>query len=625
MTGKRSDTYQLDLIRYELRRGDDVKVKIERLPMDLLIFLVERKGQLVTREDVAARLWRDGAFVDTEPAINNVIRKIRTALHDSPDQPAHLETVVGKGYRYIGDLRVIGSGPRQQVPEPAPPTAAGTQLRWFRRGWFRPALAGTAFLLAAGALAWRAPWRPAAASIRSLAVLPLQNLSGDPAQKYFADGFTEELTTNLAKIGSLRVVSRTSTMQYVEPRTLISRIARELNVDAVVEGSVLRSGNRVRITAQLIDARTDAHLWAQSYERDLGEILELQDSVTGDIATQVKASLSPEASAAFASHPRVNPEAYEAYLRGRNEIGRQTPDSIRNSVQHFQRAIDLDPLYATAYAGLADSFSLMANYSVLPPKEVFPRAEAAARKALELDPGSPEAHASLAFARHHFDWDWTGAEKGYKRAIQLSPSFPIVHLRYAVYLSNAGRHDEAIREIGLARQLDPLSLTVANNVGMVLFYARRYDEAIREVQSIIALNPDRIWPHMTLGFAYTQKRMYPLAIAESERADQLLGTGPGVDLAQAYASSGQTEAARRALRELEKPDAAGLLDWFFIAGVYTALGDREQAFAWLEQAYQNRDFFLTYLNVYPFLDALHSDPRFVRLQQRVGVSRGPSP
>jgi predicted Zn-dependent protease len=244
---------------------------------------------------------------------------------------------------------------------------------------------------------------------------------------------------------------------------------------------------------------------------------------------------------------------------------------------------------------------------------------------LELDPGSPEAHASLAFAKHHFDWDWTGAEAGYKRAIQLSPSFPTAHLRYAGYLSNAGRHKEAIREIGLARQLDPLSLTIENNVGQVLFYARRYDDAIREIQSELALNPDRIWAHVILGFAYTQKRMYPLAVAELERSGQLMGSGPGVGLAQAYALSGQTEAARRTLRELEKPDAAGVLDWFFIAGVYTALGDREQAFAWLEKAYENRDFFLTYLNVLPFLEPLHSDPRFVRLLERVGLSKAPSP
>ena len=314
---------------------------------------------------------------------------------------------------------------------------------------------------------------------------------------------------------------------------------------------MVRSGNRVRITAQLIDARHDAHLWAQSYERDLDEILELQDSVARDIASQVKASLSPEARAAFASHRMVNPEAYEAYLRGRNEIGRQTQDAIRNSVQHFQRAIDLDPLYATAYAGLADSFSLMANYSVLPPKEVFPRAEAAARKALDLDPGSPEAHASLAFAKHHFDWDWPGAEAEYRRAIQLSPSFPMAHLRYAEYLSNAGRHEEAIREIGRARELDPLSLTVAVNVGSVLFFARRYDDAIREFRAVLALNPNRIYVHMLLGMAYAQKRMYPEAIAEFQQI------ASGVDLAQAYALAGQAGEARRVLRDVERPSANG--------------------------------------------------------------------
>lgn len=616
------ETYQLDLARYELRRGDGVKVKLERQPMELLILLAGRKGTLVTRDEVAARLWPVGISVDTEPAINNAIRKIRAALRDSPEQPTHLETVVGKGYRFIGDLDVIG--PEPPLPKPPPEFSVVSDLP-AQAAPVTPnrrltlALAGIAVLLAgiAGSAVWRTSNRGA---IRSLAVLPLQNLSGDPGQDYFADGITDELTTDLAKIDSLRVISRSSTLQYAEHRKAAPQIARELNVDSVLEGSVVRVGNKVRVTAQLIDARRDAHLWAQSYERDLGEILDLQDTVARDIASQVRARLSPETRGAFSSHRPVNPEAYEAYLRGRNELGKQSKEAIRKSVQYFQRAIDLDPFYATGYAGLADAFSLMANYGVIPEKEAFPRAEAAARKALDLDPLLGEAHASLGFAEHHFDWNWAGAETEYRRAIQLSPGFALAHLRYAEYLSNSGRHEEAIREINKARDLDPLSLTIGNNVGRVLFFARRYDDTIRQMKAVLSLYPDRVWARVHLANAYDQQQKYPEAIAEFQRVKALLG-GDGIGLANAYAAAGQAAAARRILRNAEtpSPDKPGGLDWFFIAGVYTALGDKDKAFNWLDQAYDNRDFYLTELKVTPSLDPLRSDPRMKALYRKIGL------
>ena len=614
------ETYRLDLARYELRRGDGVKVKIERQPMELLILLAARKGTLVTRDEVAARLWPAGISVDTEPAINNAIRKIRAALRDSPERPTYLETVVGKGYRFVGDLDVIG--PEPPVPEASPEFSLVTHLpaqiapMARRRRWIL-AVAGIVALLAgiAGSGLWRTSSRGA---IRSLAVLPLQNLSGDPGQDYFADGITDELTTDLAKIGSLRVISRTSTLQYAEHRKSAPQIARELNVDSVLEGSVVRTGNKVRVTAQLIDARRDAHLWAQSYERDLGEILDLQDTVARDIASQVKAKLSPETRGAFSSHRPVNPEAYEAYLRGRNELGKQTQEAIRKSVRYFQGAIDLDPLYATGYAGLADAFSLVAKTGVMPEKEAFPRAEAAARKALDLDPLLGEAHVSLGFAQHHFDWDWSGAETEYKRAIQLSPSYALAHLRYAEYLSNTGRHEEAIQEINEAHDLDPLSLLIGNNVGDVLFYARRYDDTIRHMQALLSLQPDRIWARNSLARAYDQQQRYPQAIAEFQQVSTFLG-GNGIGLAHAYAAAGQAAAARRILRLAETPssDKPGGLDWFFIAGVYAALGDKDKAFAWLDQAYDNRDFYLTYLKADPNLDPLRSDPRMKAMYKKI--------
>lgn len=618
--------FRLDLGRYELRRSDGVKVKIERQPMELLILLAERKCLLVTREEVAARLWPAGISVDTGPAINNAIRKIRTALRDSPECPTHLETVVGKGYRFIGDLEVIGAEapPAKAPPGLVPPAAAppAQAAPPARNGRFPLAVAGMAVLLAAGIGGW-ALWRSAGSSgpgaIRSLAVLPLQNLSGDPAQDYVADGITDELTTNLAKIGSLRVISRTSTMQYGEHRGPMPQIVKELNVDSVIEGSVVRSGSKVRITAQLIDARHDAHLWAQSYERDFGDLLDLEDAIALDIASQVRTNLSPQERGKFAAHHRIDADASEAYLHGRAELAKQTQPGMRNGVRYFQRAVEIDPLYAAGYAGLADSFSLMANYGVLPPKEVFPRAEAAARKALELDPLSAEAHAALGVARHHFEWDWTGAEAEYRRAVQLTPSSSMAHLRYAELLSNAGRNQEAIGEITRARELDPLSVTIANNVSRVLYYARRYDDVVRESKQLLAINPDRIYAHVYLGGAYEQKHMYSQAIAEFNRVAELTG-GPGVSLAHAYALAGRSDAARQLLRDhVEVLDESGVLDWFFIAGVYAALGDKDGAFAWLEKATEKRDFFLTYLKADPGLDPLRSDPRLKLLYKKVGL------
>jgi TolB-like protein/DNA-binding winged helix-turn-helix (wHTH) protein/Tfp pilus assembly protein PilF len=626
------EAYQLDLRRYELRRADGVRVKLERQPMELLILLVENKDRLVTRGQIVSKLWTHRVSVETEPAINNAVRKIRTALHDSAEVPRYLETVVGKGYIFIGELEVINGPAASQNPaitnlEIATIASTSIPNPAVKNPPFRLAISAVIFLLAAAAgvgwAFWRSSNSAAPGPIRSLAVLPLKNLSGDPSQDYFADGVTDELTTNLAKISSLRVISRTSTMQYAVHRTPMSRIVSDLHVDAVVEGSIVRAGDKVRITAQLIDARHDSHLWAQSYERDLGDILDLQGTVALEIAERVKANVGAT-QRGLPAHQRVNPEAYEAYLRGRNELGKQNSVAFREGTRYFQHAVDLDPFYAPAYAGLADCFSLMANYAVLAPKDAFPRARAAARRALDLDPSSAEAHVALGLAKHHFDWEWSVAEAEYRRAIQLDPALAIAHLRYAELLSNSGRHDEAIREIGRAHDADPLSLVIASNIGRFLFYARRYDAAIYELQKILVLDPNRAYARIHLGMSYARKRMYPEAIAEFKQADALLGTKGGVGLAQAYALAGQIGAAKRILQGgMEEANQAGVLDWVFIAGVYEALGERDAAFGWLEKAYENRDFFLTYLKVYPFLDPLRADPRYLRILDRVGFPKVP--
>jgi TolB-like protein/DNA-binding winged helix-turn-helix (wHTH) protein/Tfp pilus assembly protein PilF len=589
--------FRLDSVKRSLGRAGE-PVALPPKAIDTLLRLLQEAGQLVTKDELMAAVWPD--TVVEENNLTQSVSVLRRTLGERPDGTPYIETVARRGYRF-----------RANVVEASVPRAP------HRRATVLGAVAAIALALGLGVWVRSSLQSPGRSSVRSLAVLPLENLSGDPAQEYFADGMTDELTTRLARIGALRVISRTSSMQFRGSHKRASQIARELNVDALVEGSVARSGNKVRITAQLIDARRDVHLWAQSYEREIGEVLEVQDSVALDIASQVKASLSPEEREILTAQRTVKPEAYEACLRGLNEIEKQTQDSIKESTRDFERAIEIDPLYARAYAGLADSYELQADRRVMAPREAFPRGEQAARRALELDPASAEAHASLAFARHHFDWDWAGAGAEYRRAIELNPGYPAAHTRYAEYLSNIGRHEEALREIRRAQELDPLSLAVRVNVGRVLFWARRYDEAIQELQKVLAADPGRVFARIHLGLSYEQKRMYPEAVAEFERLTTMVGPGPG--LAHAYASSGRTADARRILRDLERPSPDGSQDWFFIAGVHAALGENDRAFEWLDRAYQNRDYFMPHLQDFPYMDPLRSDPRYTDLVKRVGI------
>jgi len=468
----------------------------------------------------------------------------------------------------------------------------------------------------ASVLSWRQGLR-----IRSVAVLPLKNLSGDSAQDYFADGITDEITTNLARINSLRVVSATTSRKYRETGNSLQQIARELNVDAVVEGSIVRSGSRIRVNAQLIDAHNDAHVWAQIYERDAGEILEIQDSIALEVANQVHANLSREERESFDLLKTVVPDAYDAYLRGRNELGKQRQEALRKGLEYFQQSVALDRLYAPAYSGMADAYSLLANYGGMPPNEAFPRAKSSALKALDLDHTLAEGHTSLAYVRHHFDWDWAGAEEEYKQSIQLDHSNAITHLRYAEFLSNEGRHDEAIREVRLAHALAPRSLVVQSNIGRLLYYARRYDEAITELKAILADDSKRVYARIYLALCYEQKQMYPEAFAEFQQVAAAFNGQEGVGIAHLYASMGKAEDARRIVSVQEQPPPDGVQDWFYIAGVYAQLGDKGNAFLWLERAYENHDFFLTLIKVDPQMDLLRSDPRFQDLLTRIALPK----
>ena len=607
---------RVDVSRYELSLNGK-RVKLERQPMDLLILFVQRKGELVTREEIIDKLWGKNVFVDVDSSINSAVRKIRTVLGDDPADPRYLETVVGKGYRFVGEVEVVGLE-RGTIPSsaPVPPLAAAKRMQ-------HGLLAGGTLVvvLVAGAWGW-VRWRQsiaaAAGPIHSIAVLPLANLSGDPSQEYFADGMTDELTTDLAKISALRVVSRTSAMRYRDAHEPVQQIAQELKVDALIEGSISRSGNRVRITAQLIDVRSDRHLWAESYERDLSDVLDVQSAVALEIAHQVRATLTPAEREALAAHNTIVREAYDAYLRGRKELGKQRQEALRKGLEYFQLAIALDRLYAPAYAGLADSYSLLANYSALPPLEAFPKAKSAAMKALELDHNLAEGHIALAYVKHHFDWDWAGAEEEYKAALQLDPNNAITHLRYAELLSNSARHDEAIREIRLAHELDPLSLVIQSNIGRLLYYAHRYDEAIPELKQVLAADPHRVFARVHLAECYEQKGMYPESFAEMKTVRAEFHGQEGIGDAHLFASMGKIQDARRILKYEEQPPPDGAQNWQFIAGVYARLGEKDRAFQWLDQGYQNRDFFMTFVKTDPAMDPLRSDPRFAALVKKIG-------
>ena len=645
----RFNAYEADPRSGELRKHG-LGIALEEKPFQALVILLQHPNEVVTREELRTQLWPADIFIDFDNSLNTAIAKVRRALNDNAEKPRFIETVGRRGYRFAApvspaeadqDKRTSGAQDSASAGVPNSPGAAsksgspsGTGSGEAAKPQSRGVAIGYSLGIAAGVVVAtvavlvglnvsgvrdRFAGASDARRVRSLAVLPLANLSGDKEQDYFADGMTDELTTNLAKIRSLQVISRTTMMQYRDAHKPLPQIAQELNVDAVVEGSVVRSGSMVRITAQLIDARHDRHLWAQSYERQVSEILNVQDSVALDIASAVKAELGPEEHESLTAHRSVNPAAYEAYLRGRNKLGKQASGPIKESVQDFQRAIDLDPLYAPAYSGLADAYSLMANYSALEPKEAFPPAKAAAMKALSLDPLLAEAHASLGLVKSNYDWDWAGAEREYKRAIELSPSYAIAHLRYARHLSIVGRHDEAVAEIERAREIDPLSLVIRSNVGIALYYARRYDEAIRESRNVLAVDPNRFWSRVFVAMSYEQKGDYPEAIRESEKVRAYFHGAPNVSLAHAYALTGRAIEARRMLRELQqKPNSDSA--WFYIAGAYAALGDKDRAFDWLQKAYAERDFALATIAVNPWMDPLRSDLRFQDLLRRLGLA-----
>jgi serine/threonine protein kinase/tetratricopeptide (TPR) repeat protein len=461
--------------------------------------------------------------------------------------------------------------------------------------------------------------------IESLAVLPFESLGRDPEQEYFADGMTDELITDLSKIGALKVISRTSVMRYKRTDRALPQIARELNVDAVIEGSVQRSGDRVRISAQLIYAPTDRHLWAENYERELRDILTLQSEVARAIATEIKVKVTPQEQSRLLSTRQVNPEVYQLCLKGRFFWYKRNTEGFQKALEYFKQAIEKDPTYALAYAGLASTYDSMGNelYSALDPREAYPKGKAAAAKALELDDNLAEAHATLANMTLRFDRDWAAAEKEHKRALELNPGYAVEHIWYSHYLLPAGRTEESLAESLRAVELDPLGLILQTHLGWHYLYTRQYDHAIEQLRKTLELDPNFILAHLFLGQAYEEKRMYLQAIAEFEKAISLSEGNPVhlAALGHAYAISGKRVEAEKVLGQLKKLSARRYVPSYEIAVVYAGLSENDEALAWLQKAYQQRDSsWLIDVKLDPRFDHLHTDPRFQDLLRGIGLS-----
>lgn len=629
----RFGVFEVDLRAGELRKHG-VRLRLQEQPFQVLAMLLERPGETVTREELRNRLWTAETFVDFDHGVNKAVNRIRDALGDSATSPRFVETVARRGYRFIADVRIVEATPIDRPEAPTPDlgpvadqpfaaVAAPSSLDRLRR-WSPWMISGVALALASAVLVvWTLQSRSGRPElIRSLAVLPLENLSGDVAQEYFADGMTDELIATLGQIGALRVISRTSVMPYKRVRKPLPQIARELNVDAVVEGTVLRSGGEVRITAQLIEARADKHLWSESYDGDLRDTLTLQNKVARAIAEQIRINLSPQEQATLKHGKVVDPQAYEAYLKGRYFWNKRTGDDFEKAVEYFSHAIERDPNYAQAYSGLADTYALLGDweYGVLAPREAFPRAKAAAIKALQLDDTLGEAHTSLAFCLDGFEWDLKSADVEFRRGIELNPGYATAHHWYAWHLSLLGRNNEAIAELRKAQNLDPLSLIINADLAELLLIAHFTEESIRQSRKTIEMDVNFPLAHNQLALAYLQSQRYGEAISELQKAVQLSAGSPTctANLARAYAVSGRRAEAVQLLGDLKKPRGS-YSNAAEIAVVYAALGDKDQAMAWLDKGYEER--FNPGVLLRPGFDSLRSDPRFQDLERRVGLNR----
>ena len=643
----RFGVFEADVKAGELRRNGH-RLRLSEQPLQILLMLLERPGEVVSREELRGRLWQEQSFGDFDHGLNNAVLRLREALGDSCDNPRFVETVHRRGYRFIAPVRMVspahklaeGSASAAESPvgighevlRPMAPSVinAAPDSVWPGRlaanlGSPRTLLALVLIGVTAVALliavlthwsAYKSPGAPA-----SLVVLPLENLSGDPNQDYFADGMTDELTANLAKIRSLRVISRSTAMAYKGTRQPLSQIARELHVEAVVEGTVLRAGDRVRITAELVQVSSDHHLWADTYESQMGDVLALQNRVSSAIVNEIRINLTPGDRQRLAGSPSVHPQAYENYLKGRYYWNKRTNQSLARAIDYFGQAVQQDRQYALAYAGLADSYSILGAtiYGSVPTVEAAGKAKDAAEKALLIDPQLAEAQTSLATVKFNYDWDWMGAEAGFRRAIQLDPNYATAYQRYSLYLMAMGRVQSSLEQIDRARQLDPLSISINFSDGWRLYLARQYGKAAQQMRDTLEMDPGNGLVHLILGQAYEYMGDSGPALTELRKAASLSPETPlmTAGLAAAYARSGNRAEALKSLASLSTQAQHEYVSPYYIAVIYAALGESNQALDWLDKAYADRSNGMVFLRMDPDLDPLRGNPRFEAIQKKL--------
>jgi TolB-like protein/DNA-binding winged helix-turn-helix (wHTH) protein len=617
----RFGTFEVNFQTGELRQRGQ-KVKLQEQPLQVLAALLERPGEMVTREELHSKLWPEDTFVDFDHSLNAAVARLRDALGESADRPVFIETLARRGYRFNSPLLAApGASPASGEQRAGSPSASGSSP--FSKARIAAIAALTAAVLAASALTWaRFSHRPLAAPrISSIAVLPLENLSHDPEQEYFSEGMTSAIIGDVSKLRPLRVISRTSTERYKGTRKSLPEIAKELNVDAVIEGSVLRAGNQVRIDVELVQASNEQQLWSESYQRELGDVLRLHSELAQAIAGKVQIQLAAAQAAKFRAAPWVDQGAYEDYLKARFYWMTAGPDSqILMAQQFYQKSIKEDPSFALPYAGLAQSYLILGTLRRLSPQEAAQNGQRFAEKALQLDPTLGEAHASLALLSWQYRWNWPQAEAEYRRAIEANSSYLEGHESFAWFLSWSGRRDETLAEIALMRYLDPAFPSRCNDEALLYYHLREYPALVEAARKGVDLYPRQWTSHYFLGVGDYNLGKKAEAIGEFQRAvDMSEGDQDTLAaLAFADASVGKRDAAQKILVGIQRGPVGTHVSPYMLAVIWAGLGDKTKAFAFLEKAYAERSTDLAYFIKADFrLDSLRSDPRFQDLQRRV--------
>lgn len=564
------DEFELDLSAYELRRSGQ-PVHLERRPMDLLIMLVQRRNQLVSRAEIAKKLWNPGVFVDVEMGVNTAIRKLRQALQDSRDSPAFIETISGKGYRFFA--------PVNAVPVSRPE------------------------------------------GIESIAVLPFANESSDPDAEYLSDGITESLISNLSQICSLRVIARSTVFRYRGKDTDPQKAGNDLHVRAVVSGRLLQRDSTLIVRAELIDVATGAQLWGGQYNRKAEDVFALQEDISREISERLRLQLTGDEKKRLTKRHTEDAGAYRLYLKGRYHWNKRSPEDFGKAIEHFRQAIEKDPDYSLAYAGVADSYAYLSFFSVIAPREAMPKAKAAAAKGLEIDKDLAEAHVSLGYIRFTYDLDWPEAGKHFEQALALNPAYTRAHTFYPFYLSSIGRSEKAVEVAQRTLDLDPASPAVSHSLAVQLYIARKFDQAIAQAHQTLEMDANFFISYAVLGEAYLSHEMYREGLSALEKYSEL-SRGSAASLAllgYAHARSGERQESLQMIDTLKSASKQRFVPALFVALVYAGLEESDHAFTWLENAYKERFNRLAYLKIEALWDPIRSDPRFAEFLKKLNM------